>query len=254
MPELLRVMHASMQFSDTVAQHQRDADRVFRYAKANGIVFLTGTEGGGTSLSKALAASAKLNGFRLNLHRSGEWVAVNGELATVIEQGHEGPFIPGTKGLKASQGGHAPRGITWTTAQVPKIGKVTTGSVHYLTRRSMDAGDKTNDPLARGIASWGRDKGKGRALVLVNGDMNMDDARTDTFLGGPFTSVWDELKKWPGTLGTKARGRTIDVSASYDHDRRVSARSAKVLDDRELQLGTDHFPLVAVYAVEEVAK
>lgn len=253
MPDL-RLMHASMQFSDTVAQHTRDADRVFAYAKTKGVVFLTGTEGGGVSLTKALAVSAKAHGFQLNLHKSGEWVAVNKALAKQTAKGHDGPFIPGTKGLKASQGGHSARGITWTTADVPGIGSVTVGSVHYLTARSIAASKTSNQPMADGIAKWGRDKGKGKALVFIQGDMNEDDAKRDTFKGEPFTSVWDELKKWPGTTGTKARGRTIDLSASYNHDGRVSAKSAVVLDDSGLQLATDHFPLVAVYSVKGAAK
>jgi len=253
MPDL-RIMHASMQFSDSVAAHARDADKVFGYAKAKGVVFLTGTEGGGASLTKALTSSAKANGFRLNLHRAGEWVALNAELGRLTNQGFAGPFIPGTSGMKARDGGHAPRGIAWQTADVPKIGQVTVGSVHYLTRRSMDAGNKTNAPLAKGIASWGQEKGRGSAIVFVNGDMNMDDARTDVFLGGPFLTIPAALTKWPGTLGTKERGRTIDVSASYSKDGRVSAKAAIVLDDSQLQLATDHFPLVAVYTVKEKAK
>jgi hypothetical protein len=242
-------MHASMQFSDSTAAHRTDATAVFRYAKAKGVVFLTGTEGGGDSLTRALTDAAKANGFALNLHPAGDWVAVNTTKAKVSAKGHDGPHVPGTRGLKASEGGHAARGITWTTAQVPGIGTVTVGSVHYLTQRSIKATGQSNAPLAAGIAAWGRAKGKGKALVFINGDMNMDDARRDVFMGKPFTTCWDELKKWPGTHGTKARGSTIDVSASYDADGRVKAKGAAVLDDSDLRLATDHFPLVAVYTI-----
>lgn len=249
MPDL-RLMHASMQFSDTRANHRHDASAVFKYAKANDVVFLTGTEGGGDSLSAALTDAAATSGFALNLHRSGDWVAVNIAMAKVTSRGHAGPFVPGTTGLKASQGGHAPRGITWTTAAVYGNSTVTVGSVHYLTKRSVLATGVNNDRIAVGIGKWGQAKGAGKNLVFINGDMNMDDAKRDVFMGKPFTSCWDELKKWPATHGvSKARGSTIDVSASYDRDGRVSAKSAKVLDDSDLRLATDHFPLVAVYAV-----
>lgn len=248
MPDL-RLMHASMQFSDTNAQHRNDASAVFKYAKAKGVVFLTGTEGGGTSLTKAIQDAAKVNGFALNLHRAGEWVAVNKDKATVTGKGFDGPYIPGTTGLKASQGGHAPRGVAWTTADVPDVGSVTVGAMHYLTARSVAAGKATNQAMVDGIAKWGKDKGKGRGLVFIQGDVNLDDAKQDVFKGEPFRSVWDELGKWPGTLGTKARGRTIDVSASYNADGRVSAKSGVVLDDSQLRLATDHFPLVAVYTI-----
>lgn len=243
----LRIAHVSMQFSDTAAEHERDCKTVFAYAKSHRIVFLSGTEG--TRMRTHLGTYAGRSGYQLNWHKSGEWVAVNKQLAEVSDTGWVGPLIPGTVGLKAAQGAHAPRGICWTTAKVPEVGTVTVGSVHFLTQRSIRGSGHTNQPLIDGIAKWGRDKGAGKALVVINGDVNLNDQRLDVFKGKPFKTVWDELRKWPGTHNTKDSG-TIDISASYDHDGRVSAKSAQALDDSQLRLGTDHFMILATYRVK----
>src|SRR4051812_31680901 len=192
----LRVAHASMQYSDTDANHEHDAHSVFRYAHDHGVVFLTGTEG--TRMRAYLHTFAKQYGFRLNAYETGEWAAVRNSLAGIEDSGFEGPFIPGTRGMRASMGGHQARGIAWVTANVPDIGTVTVGSAHFLTHRSVRATHTTNGKLIAGIAQWGRDKGAGRDLVIFNGDVNSDDQRNDVFQGRPFTTVWDELGQWPG--------------------------------------------------------
>lgn len=250
----LRVAHASMQFSDSEASHEHDARAIFDYAKSKQVVFLTGTEASTSrrnhDLHDFLTRYAKLNGYRINAHKYGDWVAVNTALASFVEEGYAGPFVSGTSGKSAAHGGHLPRGIAWLTAKVPGIGTVTQGSAHFMTQNSIDRGGTGgNGPLLDGIASWGRNKGKGRSIVFFNADVNSNDQRNDVFQGRPFTTVWDELGKWPGTHGSEARGGTIDVSASYDVDARVSAKSATVLDDSELRLATDHFMLLATYQV-----
>ena len=251
MPEL-KLMHVSMQFSDTSKQQRVDADTVVAWADAHRVAFLTGTEAGNrTVLVEALKAAAKEWGWGFH-SRHGEWVMVNRQLTTGKPTiGYAGPFIPGTRGLTAPQGAHGPRGICWTTAEVPEIGTVTVGSAHYLTKRSIDATGHSNTPLIKGIASWGEEKGKGKLLCFINADINRDDQHRDPFDGGPFTSIWDELGKYPATHGRdKRHGSTIDMSASYNSDGRVSAKAGRVLDDSDLALATDHFPLVATYEVK----
>jgi hypothetical protein len=250
----LRVIHSSQQFSDSNVQHAQDAETIFAYADKQKALFLTGTEAGNSKqnhdLRDALVAAAKKYGWRINAHRWGDWVATNAELAKVTDRGWVGPLIPGTTGLTAPQGAHSPRGITWVTAEVPNVGPVTMGCVHYLTARSKAASKTTNQPLADGIAAWGVEKGKGKAIVLINGDWNMDDERKDVFLGKPFTTSWDELGKHPATHGRdKAHGSTIDACASYDADKAVRAKSARSLDDSDLQLNTDHFAIETVWTV-----
>lgn len=246
----LRVIHSSQQFSDDHAQHVHDAGAIFRYADKQGALFLTGTEAGGDDVRNALQAAAKEYGWRINAHRWGEWVALNNAEGKATDEGWEGPFIPGLSRAEAGKGTYAPRGITWVTAEVPDVGTVSMGCVHYLTVRSNAASGASNRPLAKGIADWGADKGKGKHLALVNGDWNMDDKHRDVFLGKPFTTSWDELGKHPATHGRdKAHGRTIDACASYNADGRVKAKAARVLDDHNLPLFADHFAIETVWAV-----
>jgi hypothetical protein len=253
----VRVIHSSQQFSDSKSQHAHDAEALFAYATKRGALFVTGTEAGGGKtnhdLRDYLVVAAKRYGFTINAHKHGDWTSTNASVANVIESGYAGPFIPGTTGLRASQGAHAPRGVTWQTASMQGVGLITIGSAHYLTQRSIVAGGVTNEALAAGIAAWGADKARGKRLVIINADVNMDDAKRDVFLGHPFTSCWDELGKHPATHGRdKQHGSTIDVSASYDADKRVSAKAARVLDDNDLQLFTDHFAIEVVYAVSDL--
>jgi hypothetical protein len=257
MPQI-RLQHNSMQFSNTRAQHAKDAVAVFKKAKSSGAMFVTGTEAGSgkkNGLRDELIKAAKTYGFTFNGHSSGDWVACNNALATVVATGYDGPFIKGTTGLKAAQGAHAARGIPWITAKAKDstIGTVSVGSVHYLTVRSTKVSG-SNKPLAQGIERWGKAKGKGNQLAFIAGDFNMNDQKRDVFLGvASFATVWDDLKKWPGTHGSKAKGPTIDAIARYKPDSRVKTRSAAAFDDAQLQLATDHFLIQAVFDVKPLS-
>ena len=123
------------------------------------------------------------------------------------------------------------------------------GSAHYLTNRS-EAVSGSNDKLVNGISNWAREKGKGNGVVFLGADTNTNDKRGDVFNGKPLTSISDELKKWPATMGTTT---WIDVIASYDHDGRVKAKAYNVLNDKAFFLNSDHYLLDAVYEITERA-
>lgn len=250
---LVRIQHTSMQFSDSQAHHKADAKKVFDRAADKDVWAMTGTEAGvnrkNHDLHDALVKEAKDHGFYLMAHDSGEWVALNRKHLTSLDKGFAGPFIKGTSGVGVAEGAHAPRGIAWAsgTAKSFKLGRLTFGSAHYLTNRS-EAVSGSNQPLIDGINAWAREKGKGVNVVFLGSDTNTNDKRTDVFNGKPLTTIADELKKWPPTLGTTTY---IDVIASYDHDGRVAARSFNVFNDQAFPLATDHYLLDAVYEVSE---
>ena len=251
----VRIQHSSMQFSDSVGQHQHDAKAVFDRAVNRGVWALTGTEAGAArsnhDLHDALIKEAKSHGFYLNAHKDGEWVALNKEYLESFEKGFEGPFIKGTTGLKAAQGAHGPRGVAWASGRAVghRLGRITVGSAHYLTNRS-EAVSGSNDRLVNGISNWARGAGKGQNVVFLGADTNTSDKLRDVFNGKPLTSISDELKKWPATMPS---GGKIDIVGSYDHDGRVKAKSYTVLDDKEFFLNTDHFLLEATYEITERA-
>ena len=93
------------------------------------------------------------------------------------------------------------------------------------------------DLAGRFLGELAEDKGACRKLFFYGGDQNIPDRELDTFFGAPLTSCWDELGKYPPTLGKRS---TIDVIASYDRDGRVSFVNAHSYADRELLLATDH--------------
>lgn len=250
---LVKIQHTSMQFSDSAASHRSDANKVFKRARDKDVWLMSGTEASYSrtnhSLRDALIAAAKEYGFYINPHKEGEWVAMNRKFLGNFTKGFAGPFIPGTTGLKASQGAHSARGVAWAsgTAKEFKLGRLTIGSAHYLTKRSIQVSG-SNQRLINGISNWAREKGQGSAVVFLGADTNMNDKRTDVFNGKPLKTIADELKKWPPTMGTSTY---IDVIASYDHDGRVRPKSFNTFTDQEFPLATDHYLLEAVYEVSE---
>jgi hypothetical protein len=91
------------------------------------------------------------------------------------------------------------------------------------------------------IARFLQDKAEGAKVAFIGGDTNQDDA-TQNPRPSKWTTIWDELKKYPSTLGD----RTVDIIASYDEDGRVKAKSGRVIP---LGLHSDHKTIEAVYEV-----
>lgn len=249
----VRIQHTSMQFSDSVGQHQHDARALFDRAVEKGVWACTGTEAGVSrsnhDLHDALVKEAKAHDFYINAHPDGEWVALNRRFMTGFEKGFAGPFIKATKGRDPAHGAHAARGVAWASGKAKdhKLGRLTFGAAHYLTNRSEDVSG-SNAPLIRGISEWATKAGAGANVVFLGADTNTNDKRQDVFNGKPLTSIADELKKWPATYES---GAVIDIVGSYDHDGRVRAKGYQTLDDKEFFLNTDHYLLDAVYEIAE---
>lgn len=238
---VLTFQHTSMKFSDTPAEISSDANKIFNRGKD----ICTGTEaGGGGNVRRVLAEVAPDYGYHLwNPRGQDAWVAVHKSL---YRPGYwEADFVP-VLTSKQGIGHHGNRGIAWASFKVPHLGLVTVGSAHLLThgRSPKDPNWDENVRFTKEIGQWGKAKGAGRGLVFYAGDQNIVDKTNDTFIGQPFTSAWDELKRYEGT----GHGN-IDVIASYDMDGRVSAKYIRALDDRELRLNTDHFLVEAGFEV-----
>lgn len=254
----LVIQHNSMQFSDNKDQHKHDADAVFDIAVDTGAWIVTGTESGASpvnhDLRELLMDSCREHGFHGFFHQFGDWVAFNTDMLRGFDHGFDGPYIAGTHGLKASEGGHSPRGTTWMSgyAKDHDLGLITAGAGHWLTGRSMGPSGTDNDPMVKGVSKWARQHGKGSKLVFYNADTNEHDDKIDVFKGNPLTTLADELKKHPKTHGVNtSRGSAIDIISSYDPDRRVSGKDYRVWDDRKHKLFSDHFILHGVYTVRE---
>jgi hypothetical protein len=236
--------HTSMQFSDTDKQMASDVEKIFSQGKD----IYTGTEAGGEKskpLPDLLRAACKKYGYKFHIGR-GDWLAVSEKL---IKGGWEADYIPVLESFEGA-GKHTDRGIPWATFEAKKgLGRITVGCGHYLTngRQPGDPNFVLNRRYADAIGRWARDKGRGKDIVFYGGDQNIVDRTEDTFFGSPLTSAWDELDKYENT----GHGN-IDVIASYDGDGRVSAKSIKALDDKEMHLHTDHFAVQAVYEVRQL--
>ncbi len=233
----LGIIHASMQYSDTTAEHAHDAATVFGYARRTRHQLVAGTEGGhANSLWWQLPAAAAHHGYQLLHHPAGEWLAVDRRFGVFGRRGHVS--VPGSPG----------RGIAWAriAPHDPRLGLVVLGTSHW----------RNDDPaaaaaLAYGVGRWARRHGRGRRLVFYTADTNTDDRRADVFHGAPLETCWDDVRRHPGTRFPG--GPTIDVIARLTWDQRTTCVSARRLADEQLPLSSDHCLIAATYQVRHLA-
>lgn len=248
----LRLAHASMQFSDTPAQMAQDVAAIFERAVNRNYAWLTGTEAGAGAdpLPRLLAEAAKANGYRLfKPARTDAWIAVRRDL---IAGGWDEFY---TKVLDGSAGKSTDKGPVRVSFDTEDLGRVSVLAGHFLTKGRPDAKDPAyrvnashNTRLARAIADEAKRCAKGNALAFYGGDNNINDRTDDAFIVDGFTSVSDELGKWPNT----GHG-PIDVIGTWDKDGRVKALRWAAFPDRAFPLHTDHFLVEAVVEVRELA-
>jgi hypothetical protein len=279
----VRVAHASMQFGDSDHEHTADAEKLFDRAVDRKIAWITGTESGPGSgnLGEELLRVGKAHGYRMWVpevtagprEKGGNtdcWIGVREDLISGnFDHGYR-EAIPGSTQLYSANGHEpdgfprwGPKGLVTVAFDCEKLqGRVNIGAAHYLTgARSPNSPVikgvdhwEWNEKLAKVIAEWANEVGKGHDLAFYAGDQNMADSKNDqpqgdTFMGGPMTSLADELKKWQNT----GHG-PIDVIASYNRDSRVSGLDFEVFDDKEFFLNTDHFYLEGVFKVEPLKR
>jgi GH25 family lysozyme M1 (1,4-beta-N-acetylmuramidase) len=252
-------MHASLQYSDSTAQQREDLRRIFGRAAEREVAWATGTEAGpGAGAQRELLDEiGRDHGYRVFIPNrpTDTWVAVRRErINGSWESGHV-PVVPGSGQLPdaiTSGKRWGPKGITWASWNDAQLGRtVTIGAAHYLTDAREPSSPRwaLNRQLAKAAGELARERGQGKAIVFYGGDQNMADNKNgepqgDTFFGQPLTSAWDELGKWSGT----GHGN-IDVLASYDADRAVSAAYIRSLGDAKFPLHTDHFLVEAGFDV-----
>lgn len=242
----LHIAHASLQFSDTTTQWRHDTRTIFGL----GYHIIGGTEAGENRNWQILRQEAHGRGYVIDRYKS-NWLAVHSDQVRgrvkwvhrtvadndqVVGRGHDSNYITGT----------------FTHAN-PRVGGITAMTSHYPTK-----GQWYHPAPSRRVNTWitrkmGRvtsrtlaQMSRGRKLGFYTGDQNLSDRVVDTFSGGPLTTCWDELGKWPNT----GHGN-IDVIASFDGDTRVKCLSARALNDKTLFLHGDHFLIEAVYEIGE---
>lgn len=244
---IVKAAHFSGQFSDTPVQMEHDIRTMFRRKYA----WWTGTEAGNPDknpMNGILRRLADTYDYKIRIER-GEYVAVH---RAYIDGPFRGGFVPVIESYEG-KGRHSDRGITWVQFPNNHLGMITIGAGHYLTKgrspKQTPGGInfRLNKEYAEAIDKWGIEAGRGAALAFYHGDQNIVDRRADTFFGGNFKSSWDELGRWENT----GHGN-IDVIASLDRDGRVTARSVRALDDRELRMYSDHFVVETTWNIREL--
>lgn len=249
----LRLGHASMQFSDSPAQMAADVSAIFARAVNRELAWITGTEAGAGAdpLDRLLREAAKANGYRyFRPTRTDAWIAVRRDLiAGGWDEFYGGQVIDGHAGQSTD------KGVVRVSFDTEQLGRVSVFAAHFLTKGRPGAKDPAyrvnaehNTRLAQAIADEARRVAKGSALAFYGGDNNINDRTDDPFIVSGFTSVADELKRWPNT----GHG-PIDVIGTWDADGRVKALRWAAYDDSEFPLATDHYYTEAVVEVRELA-
>lgn len=241
----VRAGHISMQHSDTLEQWAHDAERVF----SMGYDWITGTEAGAKRHYTILKAAAKKHGYQWARLR-GNWIAVK---RSIIKKGtfkRDGEIVASRNEF---HGAGRDRAVVWVSFvhATPGVGRISVVASHYPPKgrpKAKVAANRVNvettTKMGKAVSAKMAELGKGKALAFYGGDQNIVDRHSDTFFGGPVTSAWDELKKWPNT----GRGN-IDVIASFNNDARTKVLKARRYTDKQLFLHTDHFLIEATYRI-----
>lgn len=246
----LRFAHCSLQFSDTTPEMKHDVELLF----SRGYDVVTGTEAGHGSgdLQGLLETGAEKHGYYFSkTTRYDTWVLVKKSLVSGdFKMGAEFALWRSSK-TPGAVGRWGDKGVVWATWDMgPTYGKFAFAAVHYLTWRgtgTKELKNSTDLKYAKAIAKWALAQ-PDEVSVFVGGDFNRKDKGDDWFRGvAPFASCWDDLKVWPNT----GHGN-IDGIARHKADARVRCTGARVLDDGDLFLNTDHFLVEADYEVRAI--
>ena len=244
----LRHQHTSLQFSDTPEQQEKDVKKLFE--KGQSFPIKTGTESGSdNALFELVEFYAKKFDHILN-RAQGNWVAVDRSIIKKRSQRRGHVFVVDNDKLVGRQN-H--RDFPWIQFEhvKPGVGVIAVAGFHYSTRGRlpMDPNHDTNKLYAEKIARWMEEFAKGSRIALGAGDFNMIDKvrNQDWAFGHGFTSMGDELKRYPNT----GHG-PIDGFVSWDHDGRVKAKKLVVLDDSEMHMHTDHFVLRGTWSIRHM--
>lgn len=247
---LLRMQHASLQFSDNPNQQRRDIHDLFKAGEDFPIK--TGTEAGVDAAGRNknrefLKEFAQKFGHQIQF-AADNWVAVDRDIIVPGSLIRQSVFIVSNDDMVGN--GHDRVMPTMEFDHVDKVvGHLSVGGVHYPVKgaRPGDPNYDLNKIMAEKIAQWMKAQGRGSNLAFVNGDFNMPDRTTDWALGENFTSMADELQAWQNT----GHG-PIDGFCSYDNDRRVEAKRFNVLDDHEFFQFSDHFVCRGTWEITSV--
>lgn len=231
----IRMAEISLQFSDSPQQIEHDVQIIF----CRDYQFIFGTEAGPFGKIRDIVKKwADKTGYRVQFGRADSWVAVQ---KTFIKGKWEAGY---TKVIDRDEGvgAHGNKGIVWVKFKSELGRTFLLGAGHYLTkgRRAGEPNFALNKRFGTELRTWASQHGQG-CVVIYGGDQNIVDEHNDTFFGAPFTSAWDELKKWEGT----GHGN-IDVIASWDRSRGIEWVHINAIRDRRLRLHTDHFLVEAV--------
>lgn len=244
----LTIQETAMQFSDTTREKRHDAEVIF----GRGDLVVIGTEAGAGSggLATILRTVAHRKGYEFFMVPSQDtWIAAHRSLISGKPRIHYKKVIDGQKGKYTDKGVHA---VTFRSDAVDS--NLTLMSAHLNTKgRPKDpnpawrVNSEDNRRLNKANGEFALTAGRGRDLVFLGGDMNIDDERDDVFTGsGPFVTCWDELKKYPPTHP----GQTLDVIARSRRDKRVHLVGARAFNDSRVRLATDHYMIRAVYDID----
>lgn len=246
---VLKHQHTSLQFSDP--KHQQEHDVRVLFAKGEKFPIKTGTESGTDNALHDLVAHYAKKHNHVIQHAQGNWVAVDRDIIKPRSRPHKDKiFVVSNDTLFGRQHDREFPTIQFVHAD-ERMGIFGVAGFHYSThgRLPLDPNWDTNMMYAGNIAEWMEHAARGTNIALGAGDFNMVDKlpKQDWAFGEGFTSMADELNKYPNT----GHG-PIDGFVSYDKDKRVKAKKLEVLTDNRLHMFSDHYVCRGTWSIRHL--
>lgn len=237
-----------LQYSDPEHQQRHDVEALFTKGKAFPVK--SGTESGpDTDFYDLLEEFAKKFNHALVRYRA-NWVAVDRDIIKPRSVRKDSIFVVDNSRLTGRQHDRGFPTLSFTHVD-ERMGRFHIAGFHYSThgRLPLDPNYDTNKMYAEKIAEWMREHGKGSDIALGAGDFNMIDKfpRQDWAFGEGFTSMSDELNKYPNT----GHG-PIDGFVSWDKDKRVRPKKFEVLTDNRLKMFSDHYVSRGTWSIRHI--
>lgn len=261
MPERIRIIHSSMQNSDAEAHVEADLlDVLPPVTNPNAALAVTFGEAAGSRrrgkfVRSALVDIAVAGGWDLNLTRSDSAIAINTNLATVLNEFYEHVLDPRAE----RPGAYSARGVAGSKVQTKAGNIVTVLTEHLNTAFKVD--NKPGPESQREVRIMDQvdtiirlaiEGGHKQEVVFVTGDVNLGDQRGpgqdpddvySKFYRAGLVTCWDDAGKYPDTHGKG--GKPIDLIARYYNDTRVQFVKAEVGPLRH----SDHQKITAEYSI-----
>lgn len=250
------IQHSSLEVFDTPAQRRADCLKVLD----TGAHVIAGTE----KFVSGLREAAKKNDYRLYLPKQGDgWIAVRKDFIAGNVKTKFYPVLPSGSAVNDPAHPRTLKGVqVFSFDAEHHLGRIhILGGLHYLTKGQSFGQSKRDDKrcprdhrkenikYAKAALEVAEKLQRSGGSVFLTGDSNMFLQKDDPFFGGPASTCWNDIHRFPATHGAHC----IDFVARYKKSDHVGpALKSKTRVLKGLRLNSDHRTIRATYSIKPV--